>query len=463
MAITVPFLLLAAGSALLLGFGADVLARKFGFPDALWLVLLGILFGGLLHIITISEVLTFAPYLGIAALSLILYDAGLDMHSQVLGNISWKAILLASGSVLACLAVTLPIAYYYIIPNHNMMNSILLAAALAPTSSAVVVSVSSRMSLHRDLRALVHLTSAVEDTIAIILVTTLLFFLAPSGGFFGGGAPYIYAASSLPLGILGGAFAGLVWVELSVRYQSYPFFAMATVGFLFFVVGGIEYVNGAGIIAALIMGIVIGNGAGIRRWMGLRGYFVVSQRVRQFGSEVAFLLRAFFMFSIGLLVTLNTEYAWVFAMGLLATVAILAVRVSISTLFTASTESPSSNILPLTALSARGLTSAVLLLLPIAAGIVSGPEEYHFMEAAVAVIIGTTVTMSVLVWYFERKTTQERAISRRRAILAATMKTQVETHFGAPLVNPSSPNGDAPPLPVPSRSEDHPPLPSRSR
>lgn len=110
MTTSVPFLLVAAGAAFLLGFAADVLARKFGFPDVLWLVLLGILFGPLLKVISFNEVLAFAPYLGIAALSLILYDAGLDMHSQLLGDISWNAVLLATAAVLASTAVILPVA-----------------------------------------------------------------------------------------------------------------------------------------------------------------------------------------------------------------------------------------------------------------------------------------------------------------------------------------------------------------
>ncbi len=460
MTTSVPFLLVAAGAAFLLGFAADVLARKFGFPDVLWLVLLGILFGPLLKVISFNEVLAFAPYLGIAALSLILYDAGLDMHSQLLGDISWNAVLLATAAVLASTAVILPVAYYFI-SGRDLIHSILFSAALAPSSSAVVVAVSSRMSLHRTLRSLVHLTSAIEDTIAIIIVTTLLYFLLPGGGIFGSGTPYIYAASSLPIGIVGGALAGLLWVELAARYQSYPYFPMATVGYLFFIVGLVEYLNGAGILSALVMGVVIGNGASIRRWMGQRGYFIVSQRVRQFGSEVAFLLRAFFLFSIGLLLTVNTAFATIFLGGLLVTGAVLGVRVAIVYLYVESTEGSSTSILPLTALSARGLTSAVLLLLPISAGIIAGAEEQRLIEAAIGIIIASTIAMSVGVWYFERKAAEERQRARRRAIAAASLKSQVEAHFGAPFVNPSPrvPNG-SPPLPAPEET-GHPPLPRR--
>ncbi len=401
MSVGTSILLFAAGAALLLGFVADVLARRFGLPDVLWLLLLGILIGPVAGIISFSEVVTFAPYLGVATLSLILFDAGMDMRRHTINERSLHAVLLAIASVVVTMTVVFPLAYYFV-TDKNAMLSLVFAAAMSATSSGVVVTVASRLSITLQARSLVHLTTAVEDAAAILIVTSLLLFLLPAGSSpMGFGQPIFFAALNLPLGILGGILAGLLWVEISAKLQSTPYFPMATIGFLFFVVGVVDYFDGAGIIAALVMGIVVGNASSIRKWLGWKGYFVMSQRVRQFGGEIAFLTRAFFLFAMGLLVIISQQYLFFFLVGAIAGVAILLVRTVCVWLFIDSAELPHRFLLPISAMSARGLTSAVLILLPVSAGLV--PNSHAFIEAAMAGIIVTTVSMSIGVWGYERE------------------------------------------------------------
>ncbi|MDE1819243.1 MAG: cation:proton antiporter [Euryarchaeota archaeon] len=392
------FVLAVAGGALLVAFTADVIARRLGFPDVLFVLAVGVLVGlagPTLHF-TISTLLSFAPYLGTAALALILFDAGLDLEESKLENVPSNAALLAVLSVGLAFAVTFPVAYLYL-TGRSLLLSLVFAGALSCTSSAVVVPVASRMSLPSTARSIVHVSSALEDTIAVVLVTTLMVLLLPASN----GVPVVaLVLLPLPLGALGGFLGGLAWIEATLRWQNRPFFSMATVGFLFALVGAVTALGGAGILSALVFGVVLGNGQWIRDRLKWKGDFVLMVQVRQFQTEVAFLLRAFFMLVLGMLVGFAAGSLELMLVGGVLAALVLATRATAVEGFLRISKRPRSWNLPFTALGARGLTSAVLVILPVTVGLV--PSTASFLTPTLVVVVATVAATSIGVLLYER-------------------------------------------------------------
>jgi Na+:H+ antiporter len=64
---------------LLIGFLADVLFRKTGFPDILFLIFLGIILGPVLGVFSKNNLLPITPYLIELSLIMILFYGGLEM------------------------------------------------------------------------------------------------------------------------------------------------------------------------------------------------------------------------------------------------------------------------------------------------------------------------------------------------------------------------------------------------
>jgi potassium/hydrogen antiporter len=400
MSVATSYILFIAGGALLAAFLADVVARRVGVPDILLLLAVGIVVGRILvPKLSPSDLTSFlqdSGYLGTAALGLILFSAGLDLRPHEMEGVPAQAILLALVSVSLSMLLTFPLAYLYLTP-HSVLLSLIFAAALSCTSSAVVVPVASRMSLPSRARSLVHLSSALEDTFAIIVTTTLMLVaVGPSSS----SLPLpLLLALPLPLGVVGGFAAGLFWIEMTRRYQTWPFFSMATVGFLFFVIGGIQSLGGSGILSALVFGVMLGNAPAVRKWLHWRGDVVLLPQVRQFQSELAYLLRAFFMLLLGMLVVLSYGAEDLLVVGLAITAVLLVARATSIETFLRVSKSPRSWNLPLSALGARGLTSAVLVFLPIAAGLL--PSADTFLDPTAVVVVATVLVTTVGVLLYE--------------------------------------------------------------
>ncbi len=394
------YILAVAGGTLLVAFGADVVARRLGFPDILLLLGVGVLVGPILHLAAVSTLLTVAPYLGMAALALILFDAGMDLRHYELGQLPSKAALLAVLAVALSFLVTFPVAYYYLTGRSGIL-ALLFAGALSCTSSAVVVPVASRMSLPSDVRSLVHVSSALEDVSAVILVTTFMLVAQPSSS----GLPLVaLVVLPLPIGVAGGVLGGLLWLEVTRRWQARPYFSMATVGFLFGLVGIVQALGGAGILSALILGVIMGNAepvrAFLRPYLRWEGEVVLTPQFRQFHSELAYVLRAFFMLVLGMLMVFGSGYESLLLVGALIAALLLVARASSVEAFLRLTHSSREGNLPLVSLSARGLTNSVLVILPVTAGLI--PSMQAFLDPTLIVVVISVAFTSGGVLLYER-------------------------------------------------------------
>jgi potassium/hydrogen antiporter len=450
--------LLVAGGALLAAFLADIVARRAGFPDILLLLGVGVLAGPVLHVGGVSSILSVAPYLGTAALALILFDAGMDLRRHELEGIPTQATLLAAAAVGLSMLLVFPLAYFYL-TDHSPLLSLLFAGALSCTSSAVVVPVASRMSLPSRTRSLVHVSSALEDTMAIIIVTSLMFIAVPSTS----KVPVeVLVILPLPLGLVGGFLGGLAWIEMTRRFQTLPFFSMATAGFLFAVVGLVQALGGAGVLAALILGIMMGNAQEVRSWLGWTGDVTLLPQVRQFQSEIAFLLRAFFMLVLGMLMVFGSGYEDLLIVGGVISAVLLVARSLAVEGFLRVTGAPRSWNFPLASLGARGLTSAVLVIIPVTAGIV--PTAATFLDPTLIVVVATVVVTSVGVFVYEHvPSVHEGRFGERRPTRAPLTdedrrRLREKDVSGSPSApSPASPS--YPGTPVPSPTPAPPPMP----
>lgn len=380
-------------------FLADVLARRSGLPDVVILLVLGLLLGPVLHITTEGALLSVAPYVGLAALALILFDAGLDLRRHELGGLPMAAVGLAGLSVAVSFLAIFPLAFFFLV-GRSVPLALLFSGALSCTSSAVVVPIAARMRLPSGARAVVNVSSALEDTFAIILVTTLLVFYSPG---YNGIFLVLSTILQIPLGLAGGFLAGVLWIVVARRYQTLPFFSMATVGFLLLLAGLVDAIGGSGILAALVFGVTLGNARSLERTFHLPGALNLLPTVRQFQTEVAFLLRAFFLLLLGMLFEIGPDYPEVLLLGAVMGGVLIGMRyLTVATtvergVFPASWRSP------LSALGTRGLTSAVLVVLPVTYGLV--PSAQAFLDPTLVVVLVFTAYTALSVLFYQRRTT----------------------------------------------------------
>ncbi|MEM0128825.1 MAG: cation:proton antiporter [Thermoplasmata archaeon] len=391
---TVAILLL--GATILLAFGSDVLAERFRVPDVLWLILFGLLAGPIFHLVTPGQVEHLGAILGAAALVLILYDAGIDFNIRDLRSVGLAASAVAFASFAASTLALMAVAYLVLAPGQ-LLPSVLFALSLAGVSGAVVLPVALRLGFPDPWPVMLGLEYAIEDTVAVLSVTILVSVVARGGGL-GEVVPAVLLP--LPLAIAFGLLGGFVGIQFLSRWQSRTYAGLATMGVLFLVYAAAESLDGSGIMAALIMGIVLGNDAFFRRWLprSSRRTFAFDPSVRQVHNDIAFVLRALFLVILGILVPFQ-PLGWI-AVGAVVglPIVLLIVRRALLRAAANSGRIPSGLVGRFAGLYARGLTNAVVLILAIdLLPVASSAALQNLLLPAFVIIVGTNIAMTVLV------------------------------------------------------------------
>ncbi len=357
------------------------------------MILFGLLAGPVFHIVQPGQVLGLGAILGTIALIIILYDAGIDFNPRQAREVGTAGLLLAIGSYTIAVGVLFAIGWYAF-AGGDVLIALLFALCLGGVSGAVVLPIARRLHFAPAVRDTLHLDMAVEDTISVLAVSVLLAVVASPNGGWTSVVPQVLLP--LPVAIAFGVLGGFVAIEFLSRWQRRVYAGLATMGILFLVYGATQDLGGSGIMAALIMGVVLGNDAFFRRWLprSTGRDFAFDPSVRQVHNEIAFVLRAIFLVILGVLVPFQP-------LGIIAAVAVIAipfVLLGSRRWFLGRLEGrrlmEAGNARRLAGLYGRGLTNAVLLVLVIAVL----PSAQSILLPAFLIIIGTDIIMTVLVF-----------------------------------------------------------------
>lgn len=258
--------ILLIGSILL--FVSIVLSKtgyRFGIPTLLVFLFVGMLFGsdGLgVQFHNANE----AQFIGMVALSIILFSGGMDTKFAEIKPVLSQGILLSTFGVL--LTTLFTGFFIYWISGMDSTNiylplttSLLLAATMSSTDSASVFNIlrSQKMNLKHNLRPMLELESGSNDPMAYMLTIVLIQFIQSTGM----GAGQILGSFAIQFivgagaGYLLGKLAIIIINKINLPNQSlYPILLLA---FIFFTFTITDFVKGNGYLAVYIAGIMVGN------------------------------------------------------------------------------------------------------------------------------------------------------------------------------------------------------------
>jgi NhaP-type Na+/H+ or K+/H+ antiporter len=390
---TVDLMLL--GVVLLISFASDLLTERFRFPDVLWLIALGFAAGPLFHLIPPGPILGLAPLVGTAALVIILYDAGLDMNARLVRPFAGSAVLFALASWAIGFGLIFGISLLLFAPGQ-VDPSLIFAVAFACTSGAVIIPIASRLIPDPGLRAYVHLDGAIEDTLSIVGLSVLLTVLAATPGHLGRTVA-LSVLLPLPVAVGIGIVGAILARQFLARWQDRPFALIALLGILLVVYAAAEALGGVGVFAVLVVGILIANEYWVRgvlaRWRGRRAAqpFELGQGFRRMQGEFSSLLRAVFLFMIGVIVPLQPLALGAIVAVIALPIALYYLRRLLAVEVARRGTIAATGADHLGALYGRGLTNAVLLVLPIALF----PTLQSLLLPGFILIVGTNILMTL--------------------------------------------------------------------
>ncbi len=239
---------------------------KFGIPTLLLFLLVGMFFGsdGLgIQFHSASD----AQFIGMIALSIILFSGGMDTKVREIKPVLFPGILLSTIGVL--LTTLFTGLFIFFISGWESTNiqlslfvSLLLAATMSSTDSASVFNLlrSQRMELKQNLRPMLELESGSNDPMAYMLTIVLISVCADGGHIHAGMLMKDFFIQFFFGGIIGYAFGRFgVWLINRIGLLNSALYSILLLSLIFITFTLTDLVKGNGYLAVYIAGIVIGN------------------------------------------------------------------------------------------------------------------------------------------------------------------------------------------------------------
>ncbi|HKD09260.1 MAG TPA: cation:proton antiporter [Bryobacteraceae bacterium] len=372
--------------------------RKTRVPDVLWLTLLGLILGPITHEVPPESFGKVGSVISTIALVLILFESGMTLDPLVIPRI-WRPVLSLTLSTLAAtMGLTVAVGVYWL--KLDPLLAAMLGAVLGGTSAAVVIALVKSIEMKNPAGTVLILESALGDVLTIILLLGLV-EAAKTGGlkpFRMGGSIIASLVCAAIIGVIGGT----VWLTIMNAVRSFPNTAFTTLALAFVLYGLTDMMGFSGAVAVLMLGATLTNHdlMGIRKLPFLRGreFGALAHFDHEFLNELLFLLKVFFFIYLGVSIRFAEQWLALAALALIAMVYVA--RIFAVKLVTSSTriDWPEAGLMSL--LAPKGLVSAVLASIPVAAGIPGAERARDFAYLAVIISILMTAVMIPLV---ERK------------------------------------------------------------
>ncbi len=391
--------LLLIGSIILVGVIGNLLFNKTKIPEALFLIVLGLIIGPFLHIIDPAPFIEVAPLLATLALIIILLDSGLSFNIfSLIKNFS-KTILFT----ITCLTLTTLFTtfFFHYIMHWEWLNALLISVITAGTTSITVSYLVSKLSIDHPVKELLMMESVISDVLLITAAIIIIEIIVTKQVNIKHGASTL--ASSFSIALVIAIFLAIFWVYILGKHRTKLSY-VATVGILFILYALVEYLRGSGAIAVLVFCILLGNSSKLFEKIKFKSNSVHTLPVKTMKdmqtvqSAISFFTKTFFFFLLGLIFNTSKVSSKLvliaFAMLLVALVArYLSTRILIRF-----DNKFKNNTFLITTILPRGFVATVLAFMPSSYGI----EIPYLIEIVLLVIFFTTFIAIISVALYEK-------------------------------------------------------------
>ena len=285
---------------------------RFGVPTLLLFLLTGMLFGTDGLGLEFSSA-TSAQFIGMIALSIILFTGGMDTKFSEIKPVLVPGLLLSTLALLITTALTGAFIFCLAMMagmnlEISMLTAFLLAATMSSTDSASVFSIlrSQKMNLKHNLKPLLELESGSNDPMAYML-TIILIQIINNPGEINGWEIALNLAKQFGFAIIISIAIGkgIVWLMNRINLSNTALYSVMLLSIVFITFAITDMVGGNGYLAVYIAGLVVGNSK-----------VILKNEMSKFMDSLTWLFQTIMFLALGLLVNPH-ELAGVAVAGLL--------------------------------------------------------------------------------------------------------------------------------------------------
>lgn len=283
--------ILVASGLLMLGVLASHVSGRLGVPALLFFMAIGMLTGAESPVGIIFNNLYYAQLLGVAALTLILFDGGMKTSWHNIRPVFWKGLSLSTIGVF--LTTVLVGVFARATLGFSWLEGMLLGAVVSSTDAAAVFSIlrSHKSALKGQANSLLEFESGSNDPMAVFLTVSLIELIQKPQTSIWHMIPFFFLQMGLGalIGYLGPRVLIATINRLSLEFEGlYPVMSLAFVLLLY---SGTSALGGSGFLAAYIAGLVLGNREFLRK-----------RAVVRFHDGLAWIMQIAMFLTLGLLV-----------------------------------------------------------------------------------------------------------------------------------------------------------------
>ncbi|MDD4136864.1 MAG: cation:proton antiporter [Methanoregula sp.] len=393
----------AAVTVLFLGlliFVGNILSRFFTLtkiPDVLFLIAIGIIIGPFLGLVEPSAFGVIGPLFTMVTLAIILFEGGLNITIETLKKAITGTTAITIANFVAIVGICIGVMHFF--AGFTIMESCMLGAILGGTASAVVIPFTNYLNLRHDTKAILALESAIGDVLCIVILLALLNIVELKE--FNAGLIVGSLIASFLIAIIIGVLAGIWWSSVYHKIASIKSIFL-TPAFVFIIFGFVSLLGFSGAIAALALGLTLGNLHYFKaeKFLPFLGDEITQVELtpieKTFFSQLVSLLKTFFFIYIG--ISIHFTNMEVIYLGAVLTVLFYLVRIVI-VWFTIPRGIPAPDAAIVSVMDPKGLAAAVLASMPLEAGIAAGQS---IQDITYIVIFFSILVCSIMVFLLER-------------------------------------------------------------
>jgi len=423
MEITVIDSLIVLGFIMILGFISNSIFNKTQIPSIIWLLFFGLIVGAVFNIQEIDKVLLsqISSLFGAIAIVIILFDGGINTDIYQLFRGAPRGLLLTVSSFclsfIGTMFVIVGLSNIGVIPvafEDSFIIGAFLGAVVGGTSSPIVIPLAYKL---RNLQDKTKMISSIESILTdplCIVVAFAIYYMVFVVGEINIGLGIGNLVKTFSVGIVLGAILGFIWLFIMNKTRKEQFSYVSTLAVVFLVysltamiVGENQGGEGAGAIACLTFGLILGNGKKILKMVNYHGKgFEMDDETKQFHSLISFIIRTFFFVYLGIIVSFqNINYILI---GILILIGLLILRYLAIYISTYKGNFEKDDKQTVAVMMPRGLAAAILAIKfgdLFVDRYIPGYDGF-FNDIAFVVILGTAIITTVgvsIICHYENK------------------------------------------------------------
>jgi len=395
MVLDIPLILGLAGIFILIGYVSDYIFRRFGFPDIIILLAIGILVGPAFGVIGRDAVIDFAPVLSALVITILLFNGGLNMNYERIIKGSGRAIILAGTSFVLTMVATALITPPML--GWDPQMGLLFGAIIGGMSAAIALPLANKVSSSQKTSTLLSLESAYTDVIVVMVVLSIIQIITIQSNPDVLGFATRGIANGFLIGAAIGIVVGLAWMKAMTAMKT-AYEDIITLAIAFALYGISEYLGGSGPVAALAFGITFGNAPRLaprlfqsfKHELPLVKDTDVEVSAKKFHSQIAFMVRAIFFVFLGLIVTINS--IGIIIAGIVVALALFFPRIGAAWISTHKDQELRKDVWLISFMLPRGLAAGVAAVLPLLYNI---ENSVFFIDITFVVIVATIAITAI--------------------------------------------------------------------